>query len=100
MRCFDGGAATHNGIAGAQHEEELSADGESGYRFNIAAGEADVTQIAEDRRSAFVAAQFNATSHMETLLGSPGSWHVLHGAPCIARRLPNRSSTGKVRCKL
>src|SRR5215831_20534842 len=73
---FDLGAASHHGIVDAKHEKQLSAYRERRDRFNIAAGKADIAQIAKDRRRAFIAAQFNATGYMETLLVSPCSWHV------------------------
>lgn len=99
MRSFNLGAASHYGIVDAKHEKQFGADRERGDSFNIATGRADVTQIAKDRRGAFITAQLNATGYVETLLVSPGSWHVLHRSPCFRGRLRRSTSTGDARRK-
>src|SRR5579859_2612966 len=96
MRGFDFSPSADNGIAHTDHEEDFRANRQAGDSLNVTAGQADVAQVAEHGRCTFLAAEFDASGAVKTLLASPGSLCFWHNAPYSVRRPHGRGRlTGK-----
>src|SRR5947209_20112020 len=79
-------AATNHGVTHPDHKEQLRPSRQRRDGLNVAAGQADIAQVAEHRGRSLIAAQLHSAAAMQSLMASPGSWRLAHSAPDSARR--------------